>query len=95
MELMKNIPDKKIEYKHFILFNGKKYIREEIVMPQSFSWKDTPDKIEDFHTIKWREFNDKNYEENIEEWRKAGGIAIHHVGARSTIAKIERLGYYK
>lgn len=36
-----------------------------------------------------------DYEENIEEWRKAGGIAIHHVGARSTIAKIERLGYYK
>lgn len=36
-----------------------------------------------------------DYQKNIDEWRKAGGIPIHHVGARSTIMKLREMGYYK
>jgi len=36
-----------------------------------------------------------DYQKNIDEWRKAGGIPIHHVGARSTIMKLKEMGYYK
>lgn len=32
-----------------------------------------------------------DYIKNVNEWRKAGGIAIHHVGARSTIAKLKEI----
>jgi hypothetical protein len=36
-----------------------------------------------------------DYQKNIDEWRKAGGIPVHHVGARSTIMKLKEMGYYK
>ena len=32
---------------------------------------------------------------NIQEWRRAGGIGIHHVGAQSTIKKLAELGIEK
>ena len=34
-----------------------------------------------------------DYERNIKEFKQAGGIGIHHVGARSTIIKLQELGY--
>lgn len=33
-----------------------------------------------------------DYIKNIEEFRKAGGIAIHHVSAKTTIEKLKNLG---
>lgn len=36
-----------------------------------------------------------DYKKNIDEWRKAGGFPVHHVGVRSTIAKLKLLGYKK
>ena len=61
MKLIKNItPKKRLEYRHYIIFNRKKYIREEAVIPQSYCWESTPDKLEDTHTIKWTKFGDKN-----------------------------------
>lgn len=36
-----------------------------------------------------------DWEKNVIEWKHAGGIPIHHVGARSSITKLERLGFKK
>lgn len=36
-----------------------------------------------------------DYERNIKEFRQAGGIGVHHVGARSSILKLQELGFRK
>jgi len=51
MKLIDNTnPSKRIDYTHYIEHNGVKYIREEVVIPQSF------------HTIKWRPFDEQEYQ---------------------------------
>jgi hypothetical protein len=34
-----------------------------------------------------------DWKQNIDEWKAAGGIAIHHVSATDTIAKLKKLGF--
>lgn len=36
-----------------------------------------------------------DYDKNIAEWKKAGGIGVHHVGVNSTIDKLKALGFTK
>lgn len=78
-----NTPYKRVEYMHTIEHDGVKYIREEVVMPQSFSWESTPDKLEDFHTIRWTPFD--NPEETLlhfyskdHGWDKDGVLDINN-----------------
>lgn len=56
------IPSKRIEYSHYVEYKGKKYIREEVIMPKAFSWESTPDKLEDLHTISWRDYDYEVYQ---------------------------------
>lgn len=56
---------RRIEYRHCVTFKGNQYIREEVVLPQSFRWESSPQgKLEDFHTIRWRNYDEDKYQEN-------------------------------
>ena len=65
MKLIDNTnPYKKLKYIHTVEFKGKHYTREEVIMPKAFFWENTPDKLEDFHTIEWRPFDNDQYQKN-------------------------------
>jgi hypothetical protein len=73
MELIKGIsPTKKIEYIHFIEYKNEKYRREEYISQYAFCWENSPDKLEDLHTIKWFFYDDEN-EEIIEYFNLSHG----------------------
>ena len=51
-------PNKRIEYKHCIIYNDVKYVREETLSLKHYAWESKPKEILDFHTINWSFFND-------------------------------------
>ncbi len=86
-------PSKRIEYLHFISYYGKKYIREEVIIPECFSWESEPDKLIDLHTIKWRNYDEKIYQEfgNIEYYSNDMGWSKNgHLNKSNPIPKIEQ-----
>lgn len=75
MKLIKNLtPTKRIDYIHYVKFNGEKYIRKEILSLQHYKWEGE-NELRDFHTISWRMFNEKHYQEhgNIEYYNIDNG----------------------
>ena len=34
-----------------------------------------------------------DYIKNVNEWKSAGGMGIHHISPTSTIAELKRLGF--
>lgn len=92
MKLIENTtPRMKIEYTHHLIHNRKKYIREEVIMPQSYSWESTPNKLEDHHTIKWTDFDDKN-EDIIEYYSCDHGWAKDNLMDKSNpVPEIEKV----
>jgi len=57
-------PTKRIEYTHNVEYKGKKYTREEVIIPKSFCRKSTPNKLEDIHTISWQDYDYEVYQKN-------------------------------
>ena len=46
-------PTKRIDYKHYVIYENDKYIRTEILSLKHFCWESEPEKLIDSHTIKW------------------------------------------
>ncbi len=68
-------PTKRIEYKHWVIFKGEKYIREEVLSLKVFAWENEPTKLIDIHTITWRRADEKHYQEsgNVEYFSHDSG----------------------
>lgn len=81
-----NRPIQRIDYRHYVEYNGEKYIREEVLSLECFCWESEPDKILDLHTIRWRLSNEEHYQKHglIEYysgdigWSKDGKLDISH-----------------
>ena len=47
-------PTRRVEYKDWIVYNGKEYVREETLSLKSYSWESEPGNLIDLHFIAWR-----------------------------------------
>ena len=52
-------PTKRIDYRHYVVYNDVKYIRTETLSLKHYCWENNPNEILDFHTIEWKLMNDK------------------------------------
>jgi len=69
-------PNKRIDYKHYITYNGIKYTRTETLSLKHFSYEGES-KLRDLHTIKWEIEDEKEdpiveYFSNDKGWSKNG-----------------------
>lgn|SRR5574343_33196 len=46
-------PTKRIDYKHYVIYENNKYVRTETLSLKHFCWESEPEKLIDLHTIKW------------------------------------------
>ena len=49
---------KRIEYKHYVIYNDITYIRNEVISLKCYRKESDPNKILDLHTIKWHIMDD-------------------------------------
>jgi hypothetical protein len=46
-------PKKRIDYRHYVIYENDKYVRTETLSLNHFCWEIEPEKLIDLHTIKW------------------------------------------
>jgi hypothetical protein len=46
-------PTKRIDYRHYVIYENDKYVRTETLSLKHFCWESEPEKLIDLHTIKW------------------------------------------
>lgn len=90
MKLIKNLtPTKILEYRHYIKFDNKEYLREEIV--KHYHWKPISFGIKEFHTIKWILF-DNGDEKMIEYFNYDDGWTKNmHLDKLNHVPEIEKI----
>ncbi len=92
MNIIKKLtPTKRIDYTHYVKFNGEKYIRKETLSLEHYRWEGE-DELKDFHTIMWRMFNEKHYQEHgsVEYYSCDNGWAKNgHLNKNNPIPEIE------
>lgn len=54
-------PSKRIEYVHYVSFNGGIYKRTETLSLKHYTLEDEPENLLDLHTIKWNVINKEHY----------------------------------
>lgn len=46
-------PTKRIDYRHCVIYNNVKYVRNETLSLRCYALEGEPKKLKDLHTIKW------------------------------------------
>ena len=78
MEMLEvQTPTRRIDYKDWVIYQDKEYVRSETLSIKHYSWQSSPDELIDLHTISWEE---KDGEELIQYysgdmgWSKDGHL---------------------